>query len=199
MASQFDNPKALKKNKVCLNQVSKNFKEGKLTRLTSVDEVCEVPNCKTRKLTHSLVLITSTHACDSTISKELDGRIEVKELVTAKLLPPRIRGMHSGSFVWTGTATSGLVVEGTMNGFTNLSPHRKPFIGSAACEQKCETRLLMEGRISGKVTAAKDKFKNLIGCEVLADYRLRLNSPEEDPSSVVAGTLEGLIVCLCKQ
>lgn len=199
MASQFDNPKTLKSKKVCLNQVSKNFREGKLTRLTTKDEVCEVPNCKTRKLTHSLVLVATTHACDSTVSKALNGRIEVEELVTAKVLPPRIRGLHSGNFVWTGTTASGLVVTGTMNGFTNLSPHRRPFIGNTACEQNCETRLVMEGRISGKVTEAKDEFKQLVGCEVLADYRLRLTSSEEEPGGAVAGTLEGLIVCVCQQ
>lgn len=199
MASQFDNPNNLKKRKVCLNQVSKNFREGKLNRLTTKDEECNVPNCKTRKLTHYMVLIASGHKCDSTVGKALNGKIEVRELVTAKLLPPRIRGLHSGNFIWTGTAASGLVVTGTMNGFTNLSPHRKPFIDNADCEQSCETRLVMEGRISGKVVEAKEAFKQLIGCEVLADYRLRLTTSEEEQTSVVAGTLEGLIVCLCRQ
>ena len=199
MSSQFDDPKILKTKKVCLNKVSKNLQQGTLKRTSIKDEACEVPNCKTRKLTHNLILPVAAHTCDSTTSNVLNGKIVVEELVTAKLPAADGRGIHSGNFVWTGTTASGVVVKGTMNGLNNIGPHRKPFIGNAACEQNCDTRLVMEGRFSGKVTAANQQFQKLIGCEVVADYRLRLNASEDEPLSSPNGTLEGLLICVCQQ
>lgn len=199
MPSQFDDPKVLKTKKVCLNKVSKNLLEGKLKRISINDEVCATPDCKTRKLIHSVFLPVSAHTCDSTASKVLNGSIVVEELVTAKIPAADGRGIHSGNFVWTGTSSSGVVVKGTMNGLNNIGPHRKPFIGNAACEQNCDTRLVMEGRFSGKVTAANQQFNKLIGCEVVADYRLRLSTTEDEAASALNGTLEGLLICLCQQ
>ncbi len=199
MPSQFDDPKTLKGKKVCLNKVSKNLQEGSLNRTSINDEACATPDCKTRKLTHKLSLPVASHTCDSTASKVLNGKIVidgVNELVTAKLPAADGRGIHSGNFVWTGTVASGVVVKGTMNGLNNIGPHRKPFIGNANCEQNCDTRLVMEGRFSGKVTAAKNQ--QLIGCEVVADYRLRLNTSEDGAASTLNGTLEGLLICLCQ-
>lgn len=199
MPSQFDDPKILKTKKVCLNKVSKNLQEGTLNRTSIKDEACEVPNCKTRKLTHKLSLPVAAHLCDSTASKVLNGKIVVEELVTAKLPAADGRGIHSGNFVWTGTVASGVVVKGTMNGLNNIGTHRKPFIGNTACEQNCDTRLVMEGRFSGKVTAANQQMQQLIGCEVVANYRLRLSTSEDEPASSLNGTLEGLLICLCTQ
>jgi len=194
MPSQYDKPATLKSSKLCLNAVSKDILEGVLS-LREQAKDCTSKTCKTIKLIHSLKLPVRTHApCDSKTALPLDGTIEVKELVTEEIAETPGRGIHSGDCVWTG---NNIVVKGTLNGFINIGPHRKPFISNAACEQLCTPRLVMEGRLNGKITEAKDQ--SLVGCEVLVAYRLRLNNIETAPQAVVSGTLEGVIVCPCAQ
>ncbi len=194
MPSQYDKPETLKSSKLCLNAVSKDIFHGVLSLHGEPAKDCTSKACKTIKLIHSLKLPVRTHVpCDSKVALPLDGIIEVQELVTEEIDPIPGRGIHSGNFVWTGTD---IVVKGAMNGFNNIGPHRRPFIsGPANCEQSCNTRLVMEGRLSGKITKAKDE--KLVGCEVLVAYRLRLSNVEINAQVAALGTLEGVIVCPC--
>ena len=195
MPSQYDKPTTLKSSKLCLNAISKDIVEGGLS-LREQTKDCTSRTCKTIKLIHSLKLPVKTHApCDSRAALPLDGTIVVRELVTEEIAETPGRGIHSGNCVWKG---DNIVVKGVLNGFINIGPHRKPFTsGNAACDQLCTPRLVMEGRLSGKITEAKDQ--RLIGCEVLVAYRLRLNNIETAPQAAVSGTLEGVIVCPCAQ
>lgn len=193
MPSQYDKPAVLKDNKLCLKAVSKNL-EGRMKRLADPKPDCETNSCKTIKLLHSLELrILTVAPCDAQEALPLDGTFKVDELVTEELTIAGRRGIHAGDFVWTG---NGVTIKGTMNGFINLSPHRPPFIDNQECAQRCSQPRVMEGRLTGKITATQ--HPHLKGCEVLADYRLRLGSPETAASASLKGTLEGVLVCRCQ-
>jgi hypothetical protein len=55
----------------------------------------------------------------------------------------------------------------------------------------------MEGMQMGSILRARDS--RLVGCEVRAAYRLRFDPSEGGGSGAVQGTLEGAIVCDCRE
>jgi hypothetical protein len=100
------------------------------------------------------------------------------------------RGVHEGPFRWR---APDLLATGTMKGVTNVGTHRRPAFDDC---QTCKDLGVMEGMLLGTIVRARDK--RLLGCEVRAAYRLRFDPSEGGGSGAVVGTLEGAIVCDCR-
>ncbi len=189
-ASQLDDPAGLWRGRACLNAVSKDLR-GELVLLDRRRDKCEDPPCETLTTDHFLKLeVVSHERCDSKPARRLDGGFHVRRLVS-KFLDGAAerRGMHTGEFEWHG---SGMQVEGTMHGMTNVGTHRAPALDPC---QECDSTGFMEGRLLGRVTEAKDR--RLVGCHVTASYRFRFDPSEGFEDTGIEGTLEGLLVCGC--
>ncbi|MGH1493405.1 MAG: hypothetical protein ACRBK7_29075 [Acidimicrobiales bacterium] len=188
----LDDARRLWKERLCLEPVSKNMK-GRLELLNRERQECEKPKCLTLKTDHLLRLeVESNEPCDSEIGKELDGRLAIRELVHALHDGTGLgRGPHTGQFVWVGNS---IEVRGEMSGMTNVGTHREPVFDPC---QKCHNPGVMEGRLCGRIT--RSKYPELIGCRVVAAYRLRFDPSEGFQDTQVEGTLEGVVVCTCEE
>ncbi len=184
----LDQPKPLYRRPICLNEVSKNLR-GDLRRLAIKRRECDDPKCVTLKTVHALRVEVRSYDCDSNVAKRMDGQLVIPRLVHALNNDGHGRGTHTGSFIWDG---NGIDVEGEISGMTNLGTHRRPVFDDC---QQCDERGVMEGRLCGRIVDAKKK--KLIGCRVVAAYRIRFDPSESFQDTAVTGTLEGLIVCPC--
>jgi hypothetical protein len=183
------NSDLLFKEPICLSSVSKNA-AGELSPKDSDKQKCKEVKCETLKTLHDLKLSLKTHACDSPTGKLFDGTLTVPGLAHAFESASGLRrGVHSGSFQWQGKAG---VVTGTLSGITNAGIFRAPPFGNY---EQCATKGVMIGRLCGVIEKAKDK--QLVGCEVIAVYRLKFKPSETGGGGKVAGTIEGDIVCSC--
>lgn len=187
----LDHAPTLWNERLCLEPVSKNL-SGKLGLLNRERQECEEPKCLTLKTDHMLQLEVHSHEpCDSDLGKRLDGRFFVRELVHALTDGTGLgRGPHTGAFVWLG---DGIEVQGQISGMTNVGTHREPVFEPC---QECHNPGVMEGRLCGRVTRAKDP--ELVGCRVVAAYRFRFDPSEGFTDTEVKGTLEGVVVCRCE-
>ena len=184
----FDDPAAILEKAFCVSALSKDLK-GELGLLSSKEQKCHEPACKTLRTVHGLKTMVVNTACDSATAKPLNGTLTVK-LITAFDTDGMHRGFHSGDFAWTGAG--GLKVTGRMSGVTNEGSHRHPI---QDC-QKCADRGIMEGKLCGEVVEAGDS--KLKGCQVIAAYRIRFDPSVKGGSGAALGTIEGVIVCFCK-
>lgn len=186
----LDSAERLLKLRACLDPLSKNG-EGELNLLDRETHECKESECVTLTTEHALKLELQGHEpCDSEIGKAFDGVFVVRQLVSVLSKGSgESRGMHAGDFQWRG---ADLVVEGSISGMTNVGTHRKPVFGDC---QKCHDPGHMEGRLTGKVTRARDD--RLLGCEVTAAYRLRFDPSEGFQNTGIQGTFEGLVVTPC--
>jgi len=111
---------------------------------------------------------------------ELDGTLEIRDLVYAYDDNGNERGMHSGDFRWESAA--GLVL-GRMSGITNASTHPPPAFGEC---QRCRDAVL-KGQFCGTVRRAREP--RFIDCSVVGAYRLRIDpSPGGIPLQRVVAT-----------
>ncbi|MEL6983257.1 MAG: hypothetical protein AAFO29_12605 [Actinomycetota bacterium] len=184
----LDEPKPLYRRPICLSAVSKNL-SGDLHRLAGKRQDCDEPDCVTLKTVHALRVDVSSYDCDSEVGKRLDGRFVVPNLVHALDTEGHGRGLHTGSFLWDGT---GIEVEGEISGVTNLGTHRRPVFDDC---QQCDERGVMEGRLCGRIVEADRE--ELIGCRVVAAYRIRFDPSESFQDTGVTGVIEGMVVCPC--
>jgi len=186
----LDDPGELWDNPFCLYPVSKNA-QGELRLLDRELQTCDEQDCRTLKTDHGLrVEITAHPPCDSNVSGLLDGDFRVRRLITAFDGDGQKRGLHTGVFDWRG---GGARVRGTLSGTTNVGTHRQPVFDPC---QQCHEPGYMEGRLCGRIVKATDE--RLMGCRVAASYRLRFDPSEGANDTAIAGTIEGLIVCLCE-
>jgi hypothetical protein len=176
---------------VCVSSLSKDL-EGELRRQESEQEECSGLRCKTLQTVHVLDLRMSSHAdCDSPVARRLDGAIRSDDLVHKfKDGDGRQRGIHQGSFRWTGRGT---LITGTLQGITNAGTHRQPAFSDC---QRCESPGVMEGLMLGTILRVVNK--RLIGCRIEAAYRLHFDASSEGGEGAVTGSLEGAIVCDCR-
>jgi hypothetical protein len=186
----LDSAERLAKLRACLESVSKNV-EGELRLLDRERNECREEKCESLTTDHLLHLRLDSHKpCDSKVGRKLDGELVVRELISVLADGTgEGRGLHSGAFHW---ASNGIRIEGTLSGMTNVGTHRAPAFDDC---QECKAPGFMEGRLSGRVTRARDE--QLIGCEVAAAYRLQFDPSEGFQSTAVRGTIEGLLVCRC--
>lgn len=187
----LDDPSRLWNERLCLEPVSKNMR-GKLELLNRERQECEEPKCLTLKTDHLLRLEVRSHEpCDSELGQRLDGRLLVRELVHALTDGTGLgRGPHTGAFIWVG---SGIEIQGTMSGMTNVGTHREPVFEPC---QECHNPGVMEGRLCGRITRSQQP--ELIGCRVAAAYRIKFDPSEGFQDTEVEGTLEGVVVCGCE-
>lgn len=186
-----DDPSTILRQAMCLSALSKDLK-GQLRLNASRPRACENPPCKTLKTIHALKLEARAHRpCDSSMGKAFDGIILVERLVTAFDQDGEHRGFHAGDFKWTGT---GVRVVGRMSGVTNVGTHRRPAFKDC---QSCDARGVMEGRLCGKVVVARDPA--LRDCQIMAAYRISFKPGAEGGNGPVVATLEGVIICPCRQ
>jgi hypothetical protein len=175
---------------VCLSSLSKDL-EGELRLVESAKERCRERKCTTLETVHHLELRASRHDCDSDAGSVLDGTLHSGDLVHKfEGGDGRRRGIHEGSFRWKG---AGALATGTLRGVTNAGTHRKPAFDDC---QRCESPGVMEGLLVGTIRRARDR--RLIGCGVQAAYRLRFDPSSEGGSGAIAGSLEGAVVCDCR-
>ena len=193
MATQcLDDPATILQKDWCLNALSKDL-SGTLTLADSKPHQCHVPACKTLKTVHQLKLKAVTHApCDSKAGILLDGPIAVDRLVTVFDQDGTHRGFHAGDFVWQGAA--GIQVTGRISGVTNEGTHRLPAFTDC---QKCDDKGVMEGRLCGQIASTSTPALN--GCQVIAAYRIKFDPGATGGQGGVRGTLEGVIICACKE
>jgi hypothetical protein len=191
-AGCLDTPELLLDRELCLSEVSKDL-EGELKLLESEREECSSPKCKTLKTLHLLELQVRSHRpCDSRAGRLLDGVFSVRDLAHAFARGDgNRRGIHAGRFRWRGRD---LLVTGTIGGVTNAGTHRTPAFDDC---QPCNAHGYMEGRFCG--TVVKARARELVGCQVTGTYRLAFDPSREGGSGAVRGTLEGALVCLCKE
>lgn len=183
----FDDSAAILGKAFCVSALSKDLK-GELGLISSNEQECHEPACKTLRTVHGLKATVVNTACDSATAEPLKGILTVK-LSTAFDTDGMQRGFHAGDFTWTGAL--GLKVTGRVSGVTNEGSHRPPI---QDC-QKCDDRGIMEGKLCGQVGEAGDSKLN--GCQVIAAYRIRFDPSVKGGSGAVLGTLEGVIVCFC--
>ena len=185
----LDDPKAILEKAFCVTQVSKNLK-GNLKRTSVKDQSCNVPQCRTRRVAHTLKVDVVGTQCDSDPSKKfLNGTLSAN-LSTALDTDGMHRGFHAGDFTWAGAG--GLTVTGHMSGITNTGTHRRPI---KDC-QRCDDVGIMEGKLCGEVVKAGDS--KLKGCQVIGAYRIKFDPSSGFISTSVVGTIDGVIVCFCK-
>lgn len=175
---------------VCLAELSKDLK-GELRPVEAEKQVCRQRDCVTLETIHQLGLEVFAHDCDSEAGKLFDGRLGVAQLVHKFVDGDgHRRGVHEGAFRWR---APDLLATGTMKGVTNLGTHRRPAFDDC---QRCKEVGVMEGMLLG--TVVRTRYKRLLGCELRAAYRLRFDPSETGGSGGVVGTMEGAIVCDCR-
>jgi hypothetical protein len=187
-----DAPELILDREICLSEISKDL-EGDLRLLESEREECASPKCRTLKTVHLLELKVQSHRpCDSRPGRLLDGVFSVRDLAHAFARGDgNRRGVHAGNFRWRGR---NILVTGSISGITNAGTHRKPAFDDC---QECDGHGYMEGRFCG--TVRKARALELVGCQVIGVYRLRFDPSREGGSGAVRGTLEGVLVCPCKE
>jgi hypothetical protein len=172
----------------CLSPVSKDV-EGEFGPPESERRVCREPDCTTLITLQRLDLRVGSHPdCDRVV--ELDGAIEIRDLVNVFDVDGNGRGTTSATFRWESGA--GLVL-GTLAGIVNAGTHRRPAFDDC---QRCRDGVL-EGQLHGTVCRAREP--RFAGCRVVGAYRLRIDPGRDGiPQQRVTGTLEGLLVCPCR-
>ncbi len=177
-------------NKFCLSEISKNLK-GKLALRDKRIQKCETPKCETLITVHELIVkLTAQRPCDSALAKPLSGTLTVTRLATGFNKNGKGRGLHAGSFVWTGSA--GIRIEGKISGITNAGTHRGPVFKEC---QVCHETGVMDGQLCGKIVQAEDA--KLLNCQVTAAYLIKFDPSESGGEGVALGTLEGFLICRC--
>jgi hypothetical protein len=181
-------PCAMLRRTVCLQSVSKDV-EGEFGPPDSERRQCREPDCTTLTSLQVLNLKLGSHPdCDRL--PELDGTIELRDLVHVFDNSGNERGMHTGEFRWESAA--GLIF-GRMSGITNAGTHRPPAFGEC---QRCRDAVL-EGQLCGTVCRAREA--RFTDCRVVGGYRLRIDPGSDGiPQQRVVGTFEGLLVCPCR-
>jgi len=185
----FDDPKAIFEKEFCVSALSKDLK-GDLKLGNSKEHKCSEPECKTLRTAHDLKVKVVATPCDSATARPLNGTLTVK-LITAFDTDGNHRGFHSGDFTLSGVG--GLKVTGRMSGVTNEGSHRLPIKNC----QRCSDRGIMEGKLCGQVVNPGNS--RLRGCQVIAAYRIKFDPSIGGGSGAVVGTLEGVVVCPCRQ
>ncbi len=183
-------PATLLTRRECLEAVSKNV-DGEARLLDRDAQECLEPRCATFKTDHLLrVAVRSHEPCDSRLSRLLDGSLVVRTLAHSLAGGTgKGRGYHRGQFRWSGAGT---VVDGGMTGTTNVGTHRAPAFDSC---QECDAGGYMEGQLRGRVI--KSREPGVVGCEVVAAYRLLFDPSAGFADTSVTGTIEGVLVCAC--
>ena len=184
----LDDPCTMLRRPVCLSSVSKDV-EGEVGDPENERRGCRDPECVTLTGLQTLRLKVGTHQdCDRVL--ELDGEIEVRDLVQVFDGDGTGRGFHSGSFRWESSV--GLIF-GQLSGITNAGTHRAPAFQEC---QRCADPV-MEGQLCGTVCRAREP--RFADCMVFGAYRLRIEpSPEGLKRQGVRGTFEGVLVCPCR-
>jgi len=172
----------------CVFELSKNMK-GKISLYRGVPGSCDKEDCVTLKTGHKIgIRLISNKSCDSKIGRLLDGLLQA-DVVHALNNNGEGRGAHFGNFKLL--TNLGVTVSGSIAGITNGGTHRNPLDD---CET-CNSMGHMEGRISGRVTKGRQP---LIGCRLFGSYVIKFDPSVDFVDSALVGTLEGVIVCECK-
>lgn len=185
--SGWDDPCTLLRRAVCHSSISKDV-EGEFGNPTSESRVCREQECVTLTTDQQLTLKLGTHAeCDRV--PELDGVIEVRDLVHVFDTDGNGRGLHSGDLRWESAV--GLIL-GRLSGITNAGTHRAPAF--QAC-QRCRDAV-MEGQLCGTVCLPREP--RFADCRVVGAYRLRIDPSANGLSAQrVVGTVEAVLVRPC--
>lgn len=180
-------PCTMLRRPVCLTSVSKDI-EGEFADPENERRSCADPGCETLTSLQSLILKLATHQdCDRLI--ELDGTIEIRDLVHVYDNDGTGRGIHSGSFRWESSV--GLIF-GDISGITNAGTHRAPAFREC---QRCWDPI-MEGQLRGTVCRAREP--GYLGRTIFGAYRLRIEpSPDGLQRQGVRGTFEGVLASAC--
>ncbi|HEY5882734.1 MAG TPA: hypothetical protein VIU11_27755 [Nakamurella sp.] len=121
---------------------------------------------------------------------DLDGAIEVRDLVHVFDGDGNGRGMHSGDFRWQ--SSIGLIM-GRLAGITNAGTHREPVFKDC---QRCRDAV-MEGQFQG--TVCRPRSPEFADCRLFGAYRLQIDPGREGLlEQDVRGTLEGLLITPCR-
>ena len=175
---------AFYRDRYCLVPVSKDTK-GELKVRRQKRYRCKKPRCVTLKVGYRLRLTLSSHQrCDKV--PRLDGAFRAN-LNLATQTDGHGRGFHEGRFKWASNA--GTVV-GRMRGTTNAGTHRGPLLDN--CEA-CNVQGHLEGQLEGRIADGRLK-----GCLVRASYVINYDPGLRGQDTGVWGTLEGVVVCPCK-
>ena len=112
-------PCTMLRRKVCLTPLSRNL-EGELGEPDIEHRACRKPECVTLTSVQTLLLkLGDAEECDKL--PDLQGAIEVRDLVHVFDGDGTGRGMHSGEFRWQ--SSIGLIM-GRLAGITNAGTHR---------------------------------------------------------------------------
>ena len=184
----LDDPCTLLSRQVCLSVLSKDV-EGEFGEPDSARRACREPDCVTLTSVQPLTLKLAPHQdCDRVT--ELDGAIEVRDLVHVFDSDGTGRGLHSGSLRWASGA--GLIL-GQLFGITNAGTHRAPAFQEC---QRCQDAV-MEGQLCATVCRAREP--RFADCQIVGAYRLRIEpGPDGLGPQRVLGTIEGALVCPCR-
>lgn len=192
LLQSLDDPVQLWKHRVCMHEVSKNI-EGQLDLLDRERQQCETDQgeCTTLKTDHLLRARAASHdPCDTKVGQLLDGELVVRRLVSAFVDGnAERRGTHTGAFHWRG---DGMIVEGRLSGTINAGTHREPVFDDC---QRCHEPGVMEGVLRGRIVKSKDE--RLLGCVLVASYRIRFDPSRGFQDTGFTGTIEGLVICNC--
>jgi len=192
----YDNPAGIWRQPACVSALSKNL-HAHLDLAQQNRERCADRRCASLKTLHVLEMEMDPHECDSPAGKRVNGLITVRRLVTIFDRNSGERGVHAGDFLWSNS--SGLRIVGRMSGITNAGLLRAP--GFKDCEV-CRQPYVLYGRMCGRIAATR--IAALEGCQILAMYRIVLETPDSGSGDLFEGaagpgTLEGAIMCACKR
>jgi len=181
-------PCTMLRRKVCLTPLSRNL-EGELGEPDIEHRACRKPECVTLTSVQTLLLkLGDAEECDKL--PDLQGAIEVRDLVHVFDGDGTGRGMHSGEFRWQ--SSIGLIM-GRLAGITNAGTHRPPVFNEC---QRCRDAV-MEGQFQG--TVCRPRSPEFADCQVFGAYRLRIDPGRDGlPAQGVRGTLEGLLITPCR-
>jgi hypothetical protein len=172
----------------CIFPLSKNLR-GELDLVESEEESCDKHDCRSLETAHRLKAEVGGHDCDFERGRLTDGILVASIVSKFADADGTRRGVHEGAFRLRGAS----LITGELRGVTNAGTHREPVFD--AC-QKCEEPGVMEGLLLGTIRRSPDKA--LIGCRVQAAYRLRYEADQKGGSGEFQGTLEGGIICICR-
>lgn len=196
----MDDPAELFKNRVCLDELSKNVVgEFDAPRPPKVERCRPAGNtnpCQTLKIVHRLFLAQITpFRCDSALTQPLGGRLEATRLVSIFKQDGSNRGLHACNFIWLDAEFQ---IAGRMAGVTRIGTHRQPATlpRFKDCQEPCDAPFL-QGRLYGTFTKATGALAVLRDARVIAVYRLGYRPTKEAGGSGVAGVIEGMVLRPC--
>ncbi len=193
----FDDSRALSELHACVWRFSKSLKGSAHPREHRAD-TCKQMHCKTLHASTEVKLHAHRHDCDEGVV-DTDGDLLMPNVDWLFRTHAGGRGVGSAAFRYR---ARDFTIDGTMTAISNANTFRKPLVnpGLIACPMPaaCELRGSVEGQLCGEVTDdPNQRFPN--GARLVGSLRWWSEViDDEGPVGGVTGTLEGVLLPVCR-